>query len=229
MKTLVVLSGAGMSAESGLRTFRDSDGLWEEFSIYDVATPEAWAKNPELVLRFYNQRRLQLAQVSPNQGHYAIKVLEAFFNVNIITQNVDDLHERAGSTNVLHLHGELNKARGDLYPNVLIDVTGREINIGDRCSMGSQLRPQVVWFGEDVPMMEEAIKTVNAADVVLVVGTSLNVYPAAGLIHVVKPKVPIYVIDPKEVPAGKRAIYVRDTAVNGMKTVSEMLIRAFAE
>lgn len=228
MKNLVVLSGAGISAESGLRTFRDSDGLWEEYSIYDVATPEAWAKNPELVLRFYNQRRLQLAQVFPNQGHNAIKELEVFFNVNIITQNVDDLHERAGSTNVLHLHGELNKARGHGYPNDLIDVTGKEINIGDKCSRGSQLRPHVVWFGENVPMMDEAIRIVESADILLIVGTSLNVYPAAGLVHVAKSKVPVYVVDPKEVPAGKRAIYIKDTAVNGMKTVSKMLIRAFA-
>jgi NAD-dependent deacetylase len=194
-----------------------------------VATPEAWAKNPGLVLRFYNQRRLQLAQVSPNKGHYAIKDLEAFFNVNIITQNVDDLHERAGSSRVLHLHGELNKARGQHYPDALIDVSGKEVNIGDKCARGSQLRPHVVWFGEDVPMMEEAVSIVRTADILLIVGTSLNVYPAAGLIHVVKPTVPVYVIDPKVVPAGKRAIYIKDTAGNGMKTVSEMLIRAFAE
>lgn len=228
MKNLVVLSGAGISAESGLRTFRDSDGLWEEFSIYDVATPEAWAKNPELVLRFYNQRRLQLAQVSPNLGHYAIKDLEAYFKVSIITQNVDDLHERAGSSKVLHLHGELNKARSQFYPDILLDVSGKEIYMGDLCPHGSQLRPHVVWFGEDVPMMDEAVRIVETADVLLIVGTSLNVYPAAGLVHVVKPKVPIYVIDPKEVPAGKRAIYIRDTAVNGMKSLSEMLVRAFA-
>jgi len=229
MNNLVALTGAGMSAESGLRTFRDSDGLWEEHSIYDAATPEAWAKNPGLVLRFYNQRRLQLAQATPNQGHYALLELEAYFKVDIITQNVDDLHERAGSSHVLHLHGELNKARGEHHPDIYFDVTAKEINPGDLCPKGSQLRPHVVWFGEDVPMMDAAVSLVQKADVLLIIGTSLNVYPAAGLVHAVKPRVPIYVLDPNAVPAGKQAVYIQDTAANGMKTVTEMLLRAFAE
>ncbi len=228
MKTLVVLTGAGISAESGLRTFRDSDGLWEEYSIYDVATPEAWAKKPALVLLFYNQRRLQLAQTKPNQGHFALKELEAYFNVSIITQNVDDLHERAGSSHVLHLHGELNKARGEHYPDIYYDFTAKEINLGDLCPKGSQLRPHVVWFGEDVPMMDAAVSLVQKADVLLIIGTSLNVYPAASLVLAARPQVPIYVLDPNVVPAGNRAVYIQNTAANGMKTVTEMLLRAFA-
>jgi NAD-dependent deacetylase len=229
MKNLVVLTGAGMSAESGLRTFRDGDGLWEEYNVYDVATSDAWAKNPALVLRFYNQRRLQLAQVKPNEGHYALQKLEAYFKIDIITQNVDDLHERAGSSHVLHLHGELNKARGVNYPDIYFDVIAKEINLGDLCPKGSQLRPHVVWFGEEVPLLDEAEILVKKADVLLIIGTSLNVYPAAGLLHAAKANTPIYVLDPKAVPAGKRAIYIQDTAANGMKTVTEMLLRAFAE
>jgi NAD-dependent deacetylase len=194
-KKLVVLTGAGISAESGIRTFRDADGLWENHRIEDVATPEAWRRNPALVLQFYNQRRAQLHEVQPNAGHYALVELEKHFDVTVITQNVDDLHERAGSTDVLHLHGELRKVRSSVYPDL---VYHREdaVHLGDKCERGYQLRPHIVWFGEEVPLLGEAARLSRSADVYLVVGTSLQVYPAAGLMGHASSDIPMYYVDP---------------------------------
>ena len=196
MKRIVVLSGAGVSAESGVRTFRDNDGLWNNHRIEEVATPEAWLHNMDLVLEFYNQRRKQLYEVEPNPAHMALVKLEKHFDVQIITQNVDDLHERAGSSNVLHLHGELKKVRSTADPDLVYDLDGWELKKGDKCERGSQLRPHIVWFGESVPQIIPAAELSVSADIFLVVGTSLLVYPAAGLIHYVAEAVPKYIIDP---------------------------------
>lgn len=213
---IVVLSGAGISAESGLSTFRDSGGLWEKYSVYDVATPEAFARDPELVLRFYNERRQQLQAVAPNAAHRAIAALEADYRVTIVTQNVDDLHERGGSSQVLHLHGELTKARSSGHSDLVYDIGYGPIRTGDCCERGSQLRPHVVWFGEAVPMIEAAAEVVAAADHLLVVGTSLQVYPAAGLVTVADPQVPVTVIDPGEPAALAGARVIRKTACEGV-------------
>jgi len=196
MKKIVVLTGAGISAESGLRTFRDSNGLWEEHKVEDVATFEAWQRNQALVLEFYNQRRKQLYDVKPNAGHIALAELEKKFDVQIITQNVDDLHEQAGSTHVLHLHGELKKVRSTVDENLVYMLDGWELKKGDLCEKGSQLRPHIVWFGEAVPMIEPAVKISSEADIFIVIGTSLNVYPAASLVYYVKKGTPVYLIDP---------------------------------
>lgn len=195
-KTLVVLSGAGMSQESGLKTFRDMDGLWENYDVTEVATPDAWDKNPDLVMRFYNQRRKQLLQVEPNAGHFGIAQLEDWFNVEVVTQNVDNLHERAGSTKVLHLHGELMKARSTIDPFLIYDLDHWALDIGDVCEKGSQLRPHIVWFGEGVPEIPKAIGIVEQANILVVVGTSLAVYPAASLVNYAKSGIPIFVVDP---------------------------------
>ena len=195
-KKLVVLTGAGISAESGIKTFRDSDGLWEGHNVMDVATPEGWRKNPELVLNFYNQRRKQLLEVQPNIGHLILAEMERDFDVHIITQNVDDLHERAGSTNVLHLHGELLKVRSVKNTNAILDWK-TDIFLGDRDANGDQLRPHIVWFGEDFPALDAAISITQAADYFAVIGTSLQVYPAAGLIDFTKKTTPLFYIDPK--------------------------------
>ncbi len=200
-KKLVVLTGAGMSAESGISTFRDSNGLWENYRVEDVATPEGFARDPQLVLDFYNQRRRELLRSEPNAGHIGLAALEKDFDVRIITQNVDNLHERAGSTNVIHLHGELMKSCSvrnteKAFP---IDPAHPDLHIGDKAPDGSQLRPFIVWFNEAVPMIEPAIKEVEACDIFVIIGTSLNVYPAAGLLNYVRRKQPIYLIDPKEV------------------------------
>lgn len=195
-KKIVVLSGAGVSAESGVPTFRDSHGLWAGYDVMEVATPEGWRKNPELVLDFYNQRRKNALDVEPNPGHEVLAKLEDNFDVTIITQNVDNLHERAGSSHVMHLHGELFKSRSTLDPTLIYDVQGWELGLGDKCEKGSQLRPHIVWFGEMVPMMEAAVRQVTTADIFVVVGTSLQVYPAAGLIDYVSNNVPVYIIDP---------------------------------
>lgn len=197
MKNLVVLTGAGVSAESGIRTFRDSDGLWEGHNVTDVATFEGWLKNKEFVLDFYNQRRKQALEAKPNPGHIALADLEKDFNVTIITQNVDNLHEQAGSTNVVHLHGELFKSRSTVDESLIYDIEGWELKLGDKCEKGSQLRPNIVWFGEMVPMMEVAVEYALKADIFVVIGTSLAVYPAAGLIDYVREEVPKFVIDPK--------------------------------
>ena len=195
MQKLVVLTGAGISAESGISTFRDSGGLWEGHDVNQVATPEGFAADPELVLDFYNQRRRQLSQVEPNEAHRLLAHLEKRYEVVIITQNVDDLHERAGSHNIIHLHGELLKSRGVDNPNVTYPCTG-DIHVGDKSPTGAQLRPHIVWFGEEVPMLEKAIAQVYSADILMIIGTSLQVYPAASLIDYVKEGTPIFYIDP---------------------------------
>lgn len=196
-KKLVVLTGAGISAESGLKTFRDSDGLWEGHDIHEVATPEAWEKNPELVLEFYNERRKNTLEAEPNAAHLALAELEKYFDVSIITQNIDDLHERAGSSHVVHLHGTIKKARSSGDPHLVYPIEGWELKMGDVCEKDFQLRPHIVWFGEPVPAMDEAELVCSFADIFVVVGTSLQVYPAAGLLHEVPNDIPRYYVDPK--------------------------------
>ncbi len=195
-KNLVVLSGSGISAESGLATFRDSGGLWEGYDISEVATPEAWQRDPGKVLEFYNLRRKQAAEAQPNKAHLGIAELEAHFDVTVVTQNVDDLHEKAGSSRVLHLHGELRKARSVANEHLIVDIGGDPIRLGDTAEDGAQLRPHVVWFGEMVPMLQEAAAVVAEADILIVVGTSLVVYPAAGLVNYAPDGIPKYIIDP---------------------------------
>lgn len=225
MKKLVVLTGAGISAESGLRTFREMGGLWENYDVMEVASPEGWAKNRKLVLDFYNERRKQLLKAKPNAGHLGLVELEKFFDVHIITQNVDDLHEKAGSSNVLHLHGYLNKSRSTADPDLIYDIDGWELKLGDACEKGSQLRPHIVWFGEPVPEMDKAIEITRQADIFVVAGTSMVVYPAAGLIDYVKPGVPIYVIDPNEisVPSGRRIEIIKEKASVGVQLLISRL------
>jgi NAD-dependent deacetylase len=192
---MVVLTGAGISAESGLQTFRDGDGLWEGHNIHDVATPEAWARDASLVQDFYNMRRKAVLGAVPNQAHLLLAELEQHFDVHVITQNIDNLHERAGSTNVLHLHGEITKSQSTRDPRLVYDIEGWELKMGDTCKLGSQLRPFIVWFGEAVPKIEEAADIVSQADLLMIIGTSLVVYPAAGLVHYTAPGTPIYIID----------------------------------
>ena len=196
MKKIVVLSGAGISAESGIKTFRDADGLWEGHDVMEVATPQGWLANKDLVLKFYNDRRRQLFEVEPNEAHLILAQLEDQFEVDIITQNIDDLHERAGSSKVLHLHGELKKSRSTNDPKLVYDCLG-DIKEGDLCEQGAQLRPHIVWFGEDVPLLEAAALIVSKADFVIVIGTSMQVYPAAGLVGFAKQEAAIYYIDPR--------------------------------
>ena len=226
MQRIVVLSGAGISAESGVSTFRDSNGLWENHRVEDVATPKAWEINKELVLTFYNQRRRQLFEVEPNNGHRALVRLEEQFNVQIITQNIDDLHERAGSSNVLHLHGELKKVRSTIDPSLVYEMNEWELKMGDKCAKGGQLRPHIVWFGEEVPNIPSASELVRSADCLIIVGTSLNVYPAAGLIHELKSNSPIYLVDPNEVDTGiiKGVKIIKEKAGEGLtRLVNELL------
>ncbi|WP_372964389.1 NAD-dependent deacetylase [Marinobacter sp.] len=220
---IVVLTGAGISAESGLSTFRDSDGLWEQHNVYDVATPEAFERNQELVLRFYNERRRQLQTVQPNPAHRILAELENRFRVTVVTQNVDDLHERGGSSCVLHLHGELTKARSTADPGLIYDIGYNDIHPGDTCDHGSQLRPHIVWFGEEVPMLDAAAELVRTADRLLIVGTSLQVYPAAGLVYEVDVQVPVTVIDPGEPAAVSRARVIRKGASEGLAEWVRML------
>jgi NAD-dependent deacetylase len=222
---MVVLTGAGMSAESGLRTFREMGGLWEEYDVYEVASPSAWERDRALVLRFYNERRKQLLEVEPNKGHVLLAGMQEKYDVRIITQNVDDLHERAGSKHVLHLHGELRKARSTVDPDLIYEIDGWELKEGDHCEKGAQLRPHVVWFGEAVPAIEEAAELAGTADLFVIIGTSLNVYPAAGLIHYVPQGTPVYVIDPAEVPLPDQQgiTVIRDGAGNGMKELIRLL------
>ena len=196
MKKLVVLSGAGMSQESGLKTFRDMGGIWEQYDVTEVATPEAWARDPELVLRFYNERRKQLFDAQPNGGHRGIAELEKWFEVQVVTQNVDNLHERAGSTKVTHLHGELMKARSTIDSHLIYELDNRELKLDDCCEKGSQLRPHIVWFDEAVPEIPNAIDIVQQADILVIIGTSLAVYPAASLVNYARKGTPIFVIDP---------------------------------
>ncbi|MDX9906973.1 MAG: NAD-dependent deacylase [Bacteroidales bacterium] len=199
MKKIAVLTGAGVSAESGLKTFRDHDGLWHDHRIEDVATPEAWERDMDLVNQFYNERRKNLLEARPNEAHIALARLEEKYDVTVITQNVDDLHERGGSSNVLHLHGELKKVRSTADPELVYELKGWELKRGDLCEKGSQLRPHIVWFGEAVPLIEDAARIVQEADIVIIIGTSLQVYPAAGLIHYAFAGAPKYYIDPKAV------------------------------
>lgn len=219
---LVVASGAGMSAESGLKTFRDHDGLWENFRIEDVATPEAWRSDRALVLRFYNERRKALLQAQPNAGHKIIAAWEKDFRVSVITQNVDDLHERAGSSNVLHLHGELTKARSTADPDLVYPIAGWELKEGDRCEKGSQLRPHIVWFGEAVPLMPEAEAIVASADILVIVGTSLQVYPAAGLAWCAPASARRFLIDPRP-PAAPGFTVLESGASEGLLRLSGLL------
>ncbi|RNL52619.1 NAD-dependent deacylase [Pedobacter jejuensis] len=223
---LVVLTGAGISAESGLKTFRDSDGLWEGYNVYDVATPEAWERNPELVQEFYNERRRQVLAAKPNRGHEILAELEAYFDVEIITQNIDDLHERAGSTKVTHLHGIITKSQSDIRPDVTYPIEGTEINMGELCEYGSQLRPHVVWFGEAVPMIEVAAKICTTADVFVLIGTSLAVYPAAGLIDFVPRLTPKYIIDPvtPNVKRYQNVISIEKQAISGLAELKKILL-----
>ncbi|MBO5862114.1 MAG: NAD-dependent deacylase [Bacteroidales bacterium] len=229
---IVVLTGAGVSAESGVSTFRDSNGLWENYKVEDVASIEGWYRDPALVLEFYNARRAQLAEVKPNAAHIAIASLEQDYDVTVVTQNVDNLHERAGSTKIIHLHGELTKVRPENCCNdrdgyseeTVFDIGTDSINIGDMAPNGAQLRPHIVWFGEAVPKIEKAIDAVEAADMLLIVGTSLQVYPAAGLYRYAKSSTPIYIIDPKDVPVRDgRVTHIKDVATNGMEVFKNIL------
>jgi len=226
MKRLIALTGAGISAESGIATFRDAGGLWEGYRVEDVATPEAWHRNQELVLDFYNQRRKKALEVKPNRGHEILAELEKDFDVTIITQNVDNLHERAGSSHVLHLHGSLFESRSTKNPKLIYPIKGSEINLGDVCELGSQLRPNIVWFGEAVPMMEAAADIASNADIFLVVGTSMVVYPAAGLIDYVPDRVKKYVIDPKkaEILHVPNLEFITEKASVGMERVRKLLL-----
>jgi len=225
MKKLVVLTGAGISAESGIRTFRDIGGLWEEYDVMEVASPQAWHDNPELVQRFYNERRKQLFTVDPNQGHIALAQAEKDFDVHIITQNVDNLHERAGSTKILHLHGELIKARSTADPNMIYEIGDRDLKMGDVCEKGSQLRPHIVWFGEAVPAIADAARITSQADIFAVVGTSLNVYPAAGLLDYAPLGIPIFLVDPNDVPIYSRfdVTFIREPASTGVQKMVEII------
>lgn len=226
MKKLIVLTGAGISAESGIKTFRDSGGLWEGHRVEDVATPEGWRNDPLMVLEFYNQRRKQAMDVKPNRGHEILAELEQHFDVTIITQNVDNLHERAGSSNVIHLHGSLFESRSTKNPALIYPITGWELKWGDVCELGSQLRPNIVWFGEAVPMIEVAANIASGADVFLVVGTSMVVYPAAGLIDYVPDRVKKYVVDPKkpDILHVPNLEFIAEKASTGMERVREWLI-----
>jgi NAD-dependent deacetylase len=230
MKKLVVLSGAGISAESGIPTFRDSNGLWEGFRVEDVASPEGWYKDPVVVLDFYNQRRKKALEVMPNRGHEILAELENYFDVTVVTQNVDNLHERAGSTKVIHLHGSLFESRSTKDERLVYPIEGWELNIGDLCEKGSQLRPNIVWFGEMVPLMEVAADYAREADIFLVVGTSMAVYPAAGLINYVPYESMKYVVDPK-LPDIANIPYIKmiaDKASTGMETVKRELLELIA-
>lgn len=228
---LVVLSGAGVSAESGIKTYRDNDGLWENYPVEQVASIEGWYRDKALMLRFYNERRRQLATTKPNRAHEIIAELEHWFDVVVVTQNVDDLHERAGSSNVIHLHGELTKARPeDRDPEMggsrgIVDIGYKDLNLGDRDSRGVQMRPHIVWFGEAVPMIEPAAREVSEADILLIIGTSLVVYPAAGLVRYARAETPVYVIDPKPVSLyGGNITQIQEPATVGMARFRDMVI-----
>ncbi len=227
MKRIVVLTGAGISAESGISTFRDSNGLWKKYRLEELASPDAWARNPELVLEFYNMRRKQLFEVEPNAAHFALVELEKKFDVRIITQNVDDLHERAGSKNVMHLHGELKKARSTIDPNLVYELDHWELKPGDKCEKGSQLRPHIVWFGEAVPMIGPAAEIASTADIFIVIGTSMVVYPAAGLISYAKHDISKYYIDPKasHVTGISNLTVIKEKAGEGVPKLVQSLMK----
>ncbi|NJB72000.1 NAD-dependent deacetylase [Saonia flava] len=225
-KKVTVLTGAGISAESGIKTFRDADGLWEGHDVMEVATPEGFVKNPELVLDFYNQRRKQLFKVLPNKAHEALVTLESHYDVSVITQNVDDLHERAGSSHIIHLHGELLKVRSSQNESLILDWKN-DLVLGDLCENGHQLRPHIVWFGEDVPLLTNAAEIVSTSDMVIIIGTSMQVYPAAGLINYAPYGIPIYFVDPK--PTIRESDFnnltvISETAVNGVPNLISTLI-----
>lgn len=220
-----------MSAESGIRTFREAGGLWEEYDVAEVASPMGWAMNRELVLRFYNERRTQLTNCEPNDGHKGVAALEKYFDVHIITQNIDNLHERAGSTKILHLHGELTKARSTVDPGLIYDIGYKEIKQGDKCEKGSQLRPHIVWFGEAVPMMDEAIRITSTADIFVVIGSSLNVYPAAGLIGYAPEEASLWIIDPNDVavPLYRKVEVIKERASTGVAILRKKLLKRVEE
>lgn len=224
-KKIVVLTGAGISAESGLQTFRDADGLWEGYNVYDVATPEAWQRDPVMVQEFYNIRRRNVLAAQPNEAHKALVALEQKYDVEIITQNIDDLHERAGSSHITHLHGIITKSQSEKHPHLTYDIKDWELKMGELCEKGSQLRPHVVWFGEPVPMIEKAIALCSSADIVLIIGTSLQVYPAAGLIDVVPPGAEIYLVDPKTtVQHTNKVVHIQEKAVLGVPALVKKLL-----
>lgn len=229
MKKLAVLTGAGISAESGISTFRDIGGLWEQHNVMDVASIEGWHRNPALVLDFYNARRRDLAQAQPNAAHKILHDLEEYFDVCIITQNVDDLHERAGSAHIIHLHGELTKARSTDNPRAIYDIGYGSIHIGDADPHGSQLRPHIVWFGEAVPMLEAAAEQTAQADIAAIIGTSMNVYPAAGLIHYRRRGIPVFLIDPNDVSAARidNLSLIKEKATTGAAVMRSMLMEMF--
>jgi len=212
-----------MSAESGLSTFRDKNGLWDNHNISDVASPEGWERDRELVLNFYNERRRKMWSCQPNAGHVGLAQLEAGYDVEIVTQNIDNLHERAGSTRVLHLHGELSKARSTLDPALVCDIGDRDILIGSTCARGSQLRPHIVWFGEDVPLFPRATEIVTAADIVVVIGTSLSVYPAASLVNFAPNQARVFLIDPKPTPTKRPLTVIPATATEGVAELIRLL------
>lgn len=224
-KKIVVFTGAGMSAESGIKTFRDTNGLWEEFKIEDVATFDAWQRNMPLVLDFYNQRRKQVLEAKPNEAHQLVAQLQQKYDVQVITQNIDDLHERAGSKKVLHLHGEIVKSRSTNHAHLIYPINGSEIKVGDVCENGSQLRPHIVWFGEAVPEMDTAIALAEDADIFITIGTSLNVYPAANLIHATSTHTQRYLIDPSDFNLDyiKNLVHIKATAVAGMRILAKKL------
>jgi NAD-dependent deacetylase len=225
-KHLVVLTGAGISAESGLQTFRDGDGLWEGHNVYDVATPEAWQRNAPLVQEFYNFRRKSVMEAQPNNAHFVLAELEKVFDVTIITQNIDNLHERAGSSRVIHLHGEITKSQSTRFTDLVYDIDGWELRMGDTCEKGAQLRPFIVWFGEAVPKMEEAIPLTEDADIFVVIGTSLVVYPAAGLLQYTQPGTPVFIVD-KGSPDFRSSPYItfiQDKATSGILKLQELLV-----
>jgi NAD-dependent deacetylase len=225
MKTIVILTGAGMSAESGCNTFRDNNGLWRNNRVEEVASPYAWQHSPQLVMDFYNERRKKLFEAKPNAGHLALVKLESKYRVEIITQNVDDLHERAGSTHVLHLHGELKKARSTIDPTLVYELDTWELKLGDLCDKGSQLRPHIVWFGEPVPMIEQAVTITKKADFFVVIGTSMAVYPAASLINYVKSEVPKYYVDPNASSlTGNDLQIIKEKAGVGVPRLVEILL-----
>jgi len=227
VKKLVVLSGAGISAESGIATFRDSGGLWEGHDVMQVATPQGWAANQELVLDFYNARRKAALEAKPNEGHLVLAELEEWFDVTIITQNVDNLHERGGSSRVIHLHGELFKSRSTLDPKLIYDIEGWELNKGDKCEKGSQLRPHIVWFGEMVPMIDTASQIALQADLFLVVGTSMQVYPAAGLIDHTPYGIPKFLVDPNAPLVSEDINLIQEKATYGMKILKQLLLEKY--
>jgi len=226
MERIVVLTGAGVSAESGIQTFRDGDGLWNKYRFEDLASPQAWARDPELVQEFYNWRRKIVFEAEPNEGHKALVRLEKKYNVQIITQNVDDLHERAGSKNILHLHGEIKKARSTTDPNLIYELDHWELKMGDKCEKGSQLRPHIVWFGESVPMIEPAAEISSTADLFIVIGTSMVVYPAASLIIYAKQDIPKYYVDPKafQVSGVSNLEVIKKTAGEGVPELVDKLL-----